>query len=87
MKLKVSEMRALEGADLHKEVQSRKRELMELRFQSAIGQLANPARVKILRREVAQLLTIMGQNSMGQNGMGQSSASGSSAPHQPSLGK
>ena len=62
MKLKVSEMRALEGTALHQEVQSRKRELMELRFQSAIGQLANPARVKILRREVAQLLTVMGQN-------------------------
>jgi large subunit ribosomal protein L29 len=62
MKLKVSDMRALEGTDLHKEVLNRKRELMELRFQSAIGQLANPSRVKILRREVAQLLTIQGQN-------------------------
>lgn len=77
MKLKVSEMRALEHSNLHQEVQNRKRELMELRFQSAIGQLANPARVKILRREVAQLLTVMGQNS----------ASVSSAPHQPSSGK
>lgn len=62
MKLKVSDMRALEGTDLHKEVLTRKRELMELRFQSAIGQLANPSRVKVLRREVAQLLTVQGQN-------------------------
>ena len=74
MKLKVSEMRALEGTDLHKEVQSRKRELMELRFQSAIGQLANPARVKILRREVAQLLTVMGQNNSGVSGSSSSSS-------------
>lgn len=61
MKLKVSDMRALEDTNLHQEVLTRKRELMELRFQSAIGQLANPSRVKILRREVAQLLTIQGQ--------------------------
>jgi len=74
MKLKVSEMRALEGTDLHQEVQSRKKELMELRFQSAIGQLANPARVKILRREVAQLLTVMGQNNSGVSGSSSSSS-------------
>ena len=67
MKLKVSDMRALEGTDLHKEVLTRKRELMELRFQSAIGQLANPSRVKVLRREVAQLLTVQGQNASSSN--------------------
>jgi large subunit ribosomal protein L29 len=56
--MKSSEFRDLKPADIEREVQARKRELMELRFQSAVGQLASPARVKQLRREVAQLLTV-----------------------------
>jgi large subunit ribosomal protein L29 len=56
--MKLSEMRALGEADFAKEVTARKKELMELRFQGAIGNLEKPHRVTILRREVAQLLTI-----------------------------
>lgn len=56
--MKPSDMRALALADFDQEIQNRKRELMELRFQAAMGQLAQPHRVQQLRREVAQLNTI-----------------------------
>jgi large subunit ribosomal protein L29 len=56
--MKPSEMRNMQLADFDKEVASRKKELMELRFQGAVGQLANPARVRTIKREIAQLLTI-----------------------------
>jgi large subunit ribosomal protein L29 len=56
--MKLSEMRELEMADFAKEVTARKKELMELRFQGAVGTLDKPHRVTILRREVAQLLTV-----------------------------
>ena len=56
--MKLSDMRQLSGADFAKEIESRKKELMELRFQAATGQLAQPHRVRQLRREVAQLNTI-----------------------------
>ncbi len=56
--MKPSEMRNLQAGDFDKEVASRKKELMELRFQGAVGQLANPARIRTLKREIAQLLTI-----------------------------
>ena len=56
--MKLSDMRNLSGADFDREVAARKKELMEMRFQGAIGQLANPARVRTLRKEIAQLLTI-----------------------------
>ncbi len=59
--MKLSEMKALESADIQKEVVARKKELMELRFQNVIGQLANPSRVRKIRREVAQLLTVASQ--------------------------
>ena len=56
--MKPSEMRNLKGEDFQKEIESRKKELMELRFQAAMGNLAQPHRVTQLRREVAQLNTI-----------------------------
>lgn len=56
--MKPSEMRNLQADDFAKEIDGRKRELMELRFQAAAGQLAQPHRVRQLRREVAQLNTI-----------------------------
>jgi large subunit ribosomal protein L29 len=59
--MKLSEMKALPSADIQKEVVARKKELMELRFQNVIGQLANPSRVRKVRREVAQLLTVAAQ--------------------------
>ncbi|GAA5502159.1 50S ribosomal protein L29 [Deinococcus xinjiangensis] len=56
--MKLSDMRQLGAEDFQKEIESRKKELMELRFQGAMGNLAQPHRVKQLRREVAQLNTI-----------------------------
>ena len=59
--MKPSEMRNLSDADFAREIDARKKELMELRFQGAMGQLAQPHRVRQLRREVAQLNTIRGE--------------------------
>ncbi|AFZ68494.1 50S ribosomal protein L29 [Deinococcus peraridilitoris] len=56
--MKLNEIRNLSLGDFDQEVTARKKELMELRFQGAIGQLANPARVRTLRKEIAQLLTV-----------------------------
>jgi large subunit ribosomal protein L29 len=59
--MKPSEMRELGAADFAREIDARKRELMELRFQGALGNLAQPHRVRQLRREVAQLNTVRGE--------------------------
>lgn len=59
--MKPSDMRQLKAEDFQKEIDSRKKELMELRFQAAMGNLAQPHRVTQLRREVAQLNTIRGE--------------------------
>lgn len=56
--MKLSDMRQLKPAEIAQEVENRKKELMELRFQNSVGQLANPARIRELKREVAQLLTV-----------------------------
>ena len=59
--MKLSEMRELDAATFAKEVADRKKELMELRFQGAVGNLEKPHRVTQLRREVAQLLTVQSE--------------------------
>lgn len=59
--MKPSEIRALSEADISREVEARKKELMELRFQAAVGQLEKPHRVRQLRKEIARLLTIAGE--------------------------
>ncbi|WP_420597520.1 50S ribosomal protein L29 [Deinococcus sp.] len=56
--MKLSELRGIDASSVQKEVASRKEELMKLRFQGAVGNLAQPHRVRQLRKEVAQLLTI-----------------------------
>lgn len=56
--MKPSEMRNLKAEDFQQEIESRKKELMELRFQGAVSRVAQPHRVRQLRREVAQLNTI-----------------------------
>jgi len=56
--MKPSEMRNLKADHFAREIDARKKELMELRFQAATGNLAQPHRVTQLRREVAQLNTI-----------------------------
>ncbi|WP_291430566.1 50S ribosomal protein L29 [Deinococcus sp.] len=59
--MKPSEMRNLKADDFVREIDARKKELMELRFQAATGNLTQPHRVTQLRREVAQLNTIRGE--------------------------
>ena len=60
--MKLSEIRQLKPAEIAQEVDNRKKELMELRFQNSVGQLANPARIRELKREVAQLLTVSAES-------------------------
>ncbi|KQR41173.1 50S ribosomal protein L29 [Deinococcus sp. Leaf326] len=69
--MKPSEMRNLPLGDFDKEIESRKKELMELRFQAAMGNLAQPHRVRQLRREVAQLNTVRTQLSGTELGKGE----------------
>lgn len=71
--MKPSEMRELEATQFASEIESRKKELMELRFQAAMGNLAQPHRVTQLRREVAQLNTIRHElaRSAAKNGQGE----------------
>lgn len=58
---KPSELRKLSVAELQKRIQDTKKELMELRFQASIGQLDKNHRVSEAKREIARMMTILGE--------------------------
>jgi large subunit ribosomal protein L29 len=58
---RVKELRELPDNELLQRLESSKEELFNLRFQLATGQLDNPSRIKIVRHEVARILTLLRQ--------------------------
>jgi large subunit ribosomal protein L29 len=55
----VQELRDMADEELLERLESDKEELFNLRFQLATGQIDNPMRIKDVRHEVAQILTIV----------------------------
>ncbi len=49
----------LDGDELSSRLGESRRELFNLRFQLATGQLDNPSRIKQVKREVARMLTVL----------------------------
>jgi large subunit ribosomal protein L29 len=48
-------------AELEEKLGETRRELFNLRFQSATGALENGARLRLTKREIARILTIQGE--------------------------
>jgi large subunit ribosomal protein L29 len=54
-----SELRELSDEDLEHKLLERRQELFNLRFQSVTGALENSARLKLTKREIARILTVV----------------------------
>jgi large subunit ribosomal protein L29 len=59
--MSAEDLRELGAPELNKRLQDARQELFNLRLQRASGKLLNPARVVLLRRSVARLLTVLRQ--------------------------
>ena len=59
--VKAEALRAKTADELKTQLVDLKKEQFNLRFQAASGQVENPARAKIVRREIARLKTVLGQ--------------------------
>ena len=57
--MKVNELRDKSADELVDELGKLKKEAFNLRFQKAGGQLENTARVRFVRRSIAQILTVL----------------------------
>jgi large subunit ribosomal protein L29 len=59
--MKMTDVRAMTADQMKDEVLKLKKEQLNLRFQQATGQMANTARVRQVRRDIARIKTMQAQ--------------------------
>ena len=59
--MKIDEIRETKTVELHAELDRLRRHLFDLRAQAVTEKLENPHRLKAIRREIARVLTILGE--------------------------
>jgi large subunit ribosomal protein L29 len=57
--IKASELRNLQSGEIETKLADAREELMKLRFQAVTGQLTDTSRLRILRREIARMQTVL----------------------------
>jgi large subunit ribosomal protein L29 len=63
--MKAKELVELTTAEIEQKLAQYKEELFNLRFQSATGQLDNPARLRQVRKNIARCKTILRERELG----------------------
>ena len=59
--VKAQDLRAKTPDELKSQLVTLKKEAYNLRFQGATGQLENPARMRLVRREIARVKTVLAE--------------------------
>lgn len=57
--MKTSDLRDMAVADLLQKEQDLRKELFNLRFQQATGEIENPMRIRAIRKDIARILTLV----------------------------
>lgn len=57
----ITELREKSNSELLKEIDTLKQELFTLRFQAATGQLMNTAQIKVVRKTIARIKTVLNE--------------------------
>jgi large subunit ribosomal protein L29 len=63
--VKSEELRTLEADELTQRLKDSRRELFELRFKHAVGQLENHRQILKVRKDIARILTVIHENRLG----------------------
>jgi large subunit ribosomal protein L29 len=66
--MKIDEIRGKTGDEIDYELATLRKELFDLRFKSATQSLQSPARIQVLKRTIARLLTIQNERKAGIRG-------------------
>ncbi len=59
--MKIKEFRELGSEDLSNKEKVLKKELFELKYQRKIGRVEKPSRFKLIRRDIAKILTVINE--------------------------
>ncbi|GAA1239018.1 MULTISPECIES: 50S ribosomal protein L29 [Kitasatospora] len=62
---KAAELRELDNEGLVAKLREAKEELFNLRFQAATGQLDNHGRLRLVRKDIARIYTLMRERELG----------------------
>jgi large subunit ribosomal protein L29 len=63
--MKVDELRSLEADELGVRLRTSRRELYELRFRHAVGQLENASQISKVRHDIARIMTVLRERDFG----------------------
>jgi large subunit ribosomal protein L29 len=63
--MKVDELRVLEADELSIRMRQARRELYELRFKHAVGQLENSSQIGKVRHDIARIMTVLRERDFG----------------------
>ena len=63
--MKVAELRVLEEDELNGRLRTARRELYELRFKHAVGQLENWSQIAKARHDIARIMTVLSERELG----------------------
>ena len=63
--MKVDELRVLEADELGMRLRTSRRELYELRFKHAVGQLENSSQIAKVRHDIARIMTVLRERDFG----------------------
>ena len=63
--MKVAELRVLEEDELNGRLRTARRELYELRFKHAVGQLENSSEIAKVRHDIARIMTVLSERELG----------------------
>jgi large subunit ribosomal protein L29 len=63
--VKVDELRVLEADELGVRLKTARRELYELRFKHAVGQLENSSQISKVRHDIARIMTVLTERNFG----------------------
>lgn len=59
--MRANELRDMTDDELKERLRETRKQLFNLRFQHATGQLDNPRKLKLVRRDIARILTVQNE--------------------------
>jgi large subunit ribosomal protein L29 len=80
----LNELRGLDADELGDRLKQARRELYELRFKLAVGQLENNREIRKARKSIARILTVVHQHRL-EGAEGEGAIAVAEAPEQPEL--
>ena len=66
--MKIEEVRSKTDSELEFDMNNLKKEMFDLRFKASIGSAANPAAIRVHRRAIARIQTVLHERATGIRG-------------------